>query len=124
MTVTEVWNRGNNLLATAIVGLSAFAFFPEIFIETERPFKIDEGLLFLLGLLAIGWYVRGKHKFTRTITPVLMVWAGFAIKLMGIIIEFKEKDDVGDDFGGLILFLLGGLLVTWLFIKGKQVMEK
>lgn len=124
MTVSEAINRGNNLLATAIVGLAGAAFVPEVFVETEMPFKIDDSLLFWLGVIAVGWYFWGKHKFQRTIVPVVFVWLGLAIKLAGVIVEFKEKDDVGDDFGGLILFLLATILITFLYIKSKKFLEK
>lgn len=124
MTVTEAWHRGNNLVATAILGLSGLAFLPELFLETEHPYKIDEAVLFLIGAFAVGWYLKGKNKFTRSIVPVILVWLAFATKVMGLVIEFKDKEDAGDDFGALILFLLGSLLVTWLYIKGKKLLEK
>jgi len=124
MTVSEVWNRGNNLLAASIVALAGFAFAPESMLEPEIPFKIDEILLFWLGVGAIAWYLWGKHKFQHSIVPVIFVWVGFAIKIMAIVIEFKDKEDVGDDFGGVILFLLGSILITWLYIQGKKLAAK
>lgn len=124
MTVTEAWNRGNNLVATAIVALAGFAFSPESILEPEIPYKIDEILLFWLGVGAIGWYLWGKNKWKRSIVPVLIVWAGLAIKIMAIIIEFKDKEDVGDDFGAVILFVLATTLVTFLYLKGKKMLEK
>lgn len=124
MTPKEIWNRGNNLLATAIVALSGFAFTPELHFEPEIPFKIDEILLFWLGIGAIGWYLWGKNKWKRSVVPVLMVWGGLAIKIMAVVIEFKDKEDVGDDFGALILFILASLLVTFLYIKAKKVLAK
>lgn len=124
MTVTEAWNRGNNLVATAIVALAGFAFSPESILEPEIPYKIDEILLFWLGVGAIGWYLWGKNKWKRSIVPVLIVWAGLAIKIMAIVIEFKDKEDVGDDFGAVILFVLATTLVTFLYLKGKKMLEK
>lgn len=124
MTVTEAWNRGNNLLATGILGLSAFAFLPELFIEDEWQHKIDEGLLFWLGVAAITWYLKGENRFMRSVVPVIMVWVAFAIKIVAVVIEHADKEDVGDDFGAFVLFLLGGILVTWLFIKSKKLLEK
>jgi hypothetical protein len=121
MTVSEAWNRGNNLLATSIVVLAGFSFLPEGLLESEMPFKMDEILLFWLGIGAVVWYLWGKHKFQHSIIPVLFVWAGFALKIMAIVIEFKDKEDVGDDFGGVILFLLASITVTWLYIKAKKI---
>ena len=124
MTVSEAWNRGNNLVSVAIVALSGFAFSPESFLEPEIPFKIDEILLFWLGVSGIVWYLWGKNKWKRSIVPVLMVWAGLVIKIMAIAIEFKDKEDVGDDFGAVILFILATALVTFIYIKSKKLLEK
>ena len=73
MTVQEAWNRGNNIVATAVVALAGFAFAPEMFVEDEELHRLDEGLLFFLGLVAIGWYLKGKHKFMRSVVPVAFV---------------------------------------------------
>lgn len=124
MTVQEVWNRGNNLVSVAIVALAGFAFSPESIFEPEIPFKIDEILLFWLGVSGIVWYLWGKNKWKRTIVPVLMVWAGLVIKIMAVVIEFKDKEDVGDDFGAVILFVLATALVTFLYIKSKKFLQK
>ena len=124
MTPKEIWNRGNNLLATAILTLSGFAFLPEFFIEDEWQHKLDEAFLFLLGLHALGWYLRGKNKFQHSLKPVVLVWIGFAIKIMAAVLEMKDKEDIGDDMGALILFLLAGILVTYLYIKAKKVFAK
>lgn len=121
MTVQEAWNRGNNLLATGVVALSGFAFLPELFIEDKWQYKLDEGFLFLLGLRAICWYKTGNNRFRKSIFPVIFVLAGLAIKILGIILEFKEKDDVGDDFGALILFMLASSLVIWMYKKNKHI---
>ncbi|HSD98205.1 MAG TPA: hypothetical protein VLB73_00725 [Patescibacteria group bacterium] len=124
MTPKEIWNRGNNLLAVAVVALSGFAFSPESVLEPEIPFKIDEILLFWLGVGAIGWYVWGKNKWKHSVVPVLFVWGGLAIKIMAVIVEFKDKEDVGDDFGALILFVLASVLVTFLYLKAKKMIFK
>lgn len=124
MTVSDAINRGNNLLATSILGLAGFAFAPEAFIEDKEIYKLDDFLLFWLGIFAIGWFLKGKNKFTRNVGPVVMVWIGLAIKLMGFILEMKEADDLGDDIGGLILFILATALVTFVYIKSKKLLEK
>lgn len=124
MTVQEAWNRGNNLIATAVVALAGFAFAPEMFVEDEELHRLDEGLLFVLGLVAIGWYLKGKHKFMRSVVPVVFVWIAFLIKVMAFVLEMKDKEDIGDEFGALILFLFAGILVSWLYVKGKKLLEK
>jgi peptidoglycan/LPS O-acetylase OafA/YrhL len=120
VTVAQAIQRGNNLVAAAILGLSAFAFLPEFFLETEWAFRLDEGVLFLLGIGAIWWYLKGRNKYMRSLVPVLLVSAAFVMKIIAVIIEFKDKEDVGDDFGAVILFLLATILVIWLYTRSKQ----
>lgn len=120
MNIHDVWNRGNNLVAVSIMTLSGFAFLPEYFQEDELLHKIDDGLLFLLGAGAFWWYRNPKNKYARSIIPVILVGAGFIIKLAALIVEYKDKEDVGDDFGGLILFLLASIFVFWLYFINKN----
>ena len=120
LTVTEAWNRGNNLVSTAVVALAGFAFAPELIMETEWQFKIDDTLLLILGVSAIAWYRKGNHRFTRSIVPVLLVLASLLVKIGAVMIEFRDKEDVGDDFGGLVLFVCAVLLVTWLYFRPKS----
>ena len=117
MTTDEAYQRGNNLLATAIVALSGFAFLPEFFLEDEAPYKLDEFLLLALGIAAIAWYLRGRNKLTRSLVPILLVVAAFVVKIIGLVIEFKDKEDAGDDYGALILFALASILVVWLYTR-------
>lgn len=123
MTVSDAINRGNNLLATSITALAGFAFLPEVFLETEREFKIDDGLLFIFGIGSIIWYLKGANRFKRSIVPIIFVCLSLIAKILGVILEFKEKDDVGDDFGGLILFVLATALVIFVYNKFKPSKE-
>lgn len=115
MSVQDAIQRGNNLLGTAIVGLAGFAFFPEIFIEDKIEYKIDDIALFIIGIISIIWYRKSANRFSRSLFPAILVIVALVIKLFAIFIEFKEKDDVGDDFGGMILFLLSAILVLYLY---------
>ncbi len=124
MTVTESINRTTNLLGVAITALAGFAFLPEVILETEPPFKIDDSLLFILGIAAIIWYKMGKNRFTRSKAPVIFVAVALLVKIMGVIIEIKEKDDVGDDFGGLILFICGTLFIFMVYKTSKKLLSE
>lgn len=117
MTVEEAWNRGNNLVATAIVSIAGFAFAPELINETEWQFKIDDTLLFLLGIGAIAWYK--KNSLRRSFVYVLFVLTALVIKIGAIVVEIKDKEDVGDDIGGFLIFLLATIFVFYLFSRAK-----
>ncbi len=123
MNIKDAVNRTNNLLATVIVGIAGLAFAPEILIEDKWRYKLDDWLLFLLGAGAFLWYRKGRNKFTRSLMPVILVAAGLVIKIIGITIEIKEKDDVGDDFGGLILFITATMVVLYLYKTTKHLLK-
>lgn len=120
MTTQEALNRGNNLLAVSISALAGFAFFPEVIFEDHPIFKVDDALLFLLGLGAIVWYHLGNHKYSQSAVAPLFVTLGLIIKIFGVIVEIHDTDDVGDDFGGLILFVAASLLVWFLFFRSRK----
>lgn len=123
MKLREAWNRGNNLLAAALLAISGLAFFPDYFQESEFLNKLDEGLLLILGLIGMGWYIRGKNKFSRSFIPVALLFLGLVVKILGVIWEISQKEDIGDDFGGVILFVLATIVVLWLYIKSKSFKE-
>jgi hypothetical protein len=119
MTVQEAINRGNNLAATAIAGLAGLAFAPEILLEDQLIFKLDDLAVLLIGLRAIFWYRQGRNRFTKSMLPFYLILADLAWKIFAVIAEFSDKEDVGDDFGALVLFVLASILVYRL-ITSKQ----
>ena len=62
MTVRDALNRGYNLVGTAIIAISGLAFFPEFFTEDELTHRLDEGVLLLLAISSIVWYLIGKKQ--------------------------------------------------------------
>ena len=121
MNVAQSANRTVNLLAASIVGLSAFAFLPEAFIEPELIDKVDDSALFLLGVVGIIWYLRTAKKYSRTIWPIALLVVALLIKIFAVVVEFPDPEDVGDDFGGLVLFVLGTSLVIYLYVTAPRL---
>ncbi len=113
MNLQESINRSVNLLGATLVGLAGFAFIPEAFLENDWPDKVDDTLLFILGMVGIWWYQRARNRFARSLAPVAFVALALIIKIGGIAIEFSDAESVGDDFGGLILFVLALGFVWW-----------
>ena len=122
MQLNEAINRGKNLLAVSIVSLAGLAFLPEFFLEDELGNRIDDGILFLLGVIAVGWYLRGNNRLKKSIVPVVLVSLALVDKIAAVLIEFKDKADVGDDFGGLILFLCATIFVVWQYNKKDEAL--
>ncbi len=111
------------MLAVSIMGLSGFAFAPEIFLENDWMDKLDDISIFVLAVVAIIWYLSGNNKFMRSKMPVILVGLALLAKIGALIIEFKDKDAVGDDFGALILFVLATSLVIFQFLKTKKMLQ-
>lgn len=122
MSIQESVNKGFNLLGTSLVGLAGIAFVPEAFLENDIPDKVDDTLLFVLGMLAVWWYNHGTNRYMRSILPVAFVVLALIIKTGGIIVEFGDAEAVGDDFGGLILFIGAICLVVYQYYKTATVL--
>src|SRR5512146_1497239 len=115
MNLQESVNRSVNLLSVVIVGLAGFAFLPEIFLENEMPDKVDDIALLVIGLFGIWWYRKARNRFMRSALPVVLVVLALATKVGAVLVEFGDKESVGDDFGALILFTLAVGLVVYLY---------
>lgn len=125
MTVRDALNRGYNLVGTAIVAISGFAFFPEFFSEDELTHKLDEGVLFLLAIGAIAWYFVGKNKVSRTIVPILLTAAALIMKLLALfLLETGDSADLGDEYSALLLFVLAFGFLIWQYISLRRMEEK
>ena len=124
MNVRDALNRGYNLVGTALVAISGFAFFPQTFSEDELTHKLDEGGLFLLAMGALIWYFAGHNKVSRTIVPLLFTAAALIVKLVAFFfLEAGDVADVGDEFAPLLFVLALGFLI-WQYIGLRRVEEK
>ena len=124
MTVRDALNRGYNLLGTAIIAISGFAFFPEFFTEDELTHRLDEGVLFLLAISSIVWYLIGKNKFSRTIVPILFTTAALVMKLITFfLLEQGDAADLGDEFSAIILFVITLALLLWQYVSIKRMAQ-
>ena len=122
MQLKESITRGFNLLAVTLPALVGLAFSSEAVVETDMIDKLDDGLLFLLGIAAVWWYVRGTNRFKRSVVPVVLVLLGLLIKLGGFIIEMGDPEAFGDDVGGVIFFIAASALVLYQWNKTKKML--
>lgn len=120
MKPSELVNRATNLIGTTVTAIAGFAFASEIFLEKDFGDKGDDIALLLLAIVAVVWYKRGVNRFQRTVMPVAFTVLGLLIKVAAIVVEFNDKESVGDDFGGVLVFVLGSLLVWWLYKKNNR----
>jgi hypothetical protein len=117
MNISQSVNRSVNLVGATIAGLSGFAFGPEAIIEPEVIDKVDDTLILIVGIAAIVWYLRNANRYARSVMPIVFVAICLVLKIFAVIVEIADPEDVGDDFGGLILFTLGTALVAFLYSR-------
>lgn len=111
MNIKESLNRGFNLLAVSISGLAGFAFLPEVFVEKDMPDKVDDFLLFIIGIIAMSWYMRSNNRYARSAAPLIFIIISLVVKVAGLLIELDDPASFGDDIGGVILLVLSAFLI-------------
>jgi hypothetical protein len=105
LTVTDVVNRGYNLLACGTLGLSGLAFGTIILEEKDLTDKVDDGGFLVIGAVAVIWYLIGRNRFKRTPLPLVLAAVALVDQLVGLVLERSDSAAVGDNIGGMWLFL-------------------
>ena len=121
MDISQSINRTVNLVGASIAALAGFAFAPGMIIEPEFMDKVDDGLILIVGIAAIVWYLRNGNRIARSVMPIVFVGICLVLKIFAVIVEIADPEDVGDDFGGLILFVLGTALVAFLYSRAQSL---
>lgn len=122
MTVRDALNRGYNLLGVGIVAISGLSFFSDLPAEIEQPAHIvDEGLLAALALVAFTWYLSGRNKYSSTVLPIVFAVLALAIKVLGLVLEFSDPQDRGDEFGALVLFVVTIIVLVWQYLASRRL---
>jgi hypothetical protein len=106
MTISQATNRGYNFFVVAFLGILAGSLISELSQESEWLFSIDELAIIAIGVIAVVWYLVGRHRLTRSWIPLLLAVLAFAAKVFGLIAELQDAQDVGDDIGMVQLLLL------------------
>lgn len=107
MSVNEAVARGYNFFVVAFLGIIAGSLVGEVPQEGLWVFKLDELLVIAVGIVAIVWYLIGQNRYQRSLVPLALAVAAFAAKVLGLIVEFKDTIEVGDDYSAVqVLFLL------------------
>ena len=122
MTVRDALNRGYNLLGVGIVAISGLAFFSDLPAEIDQPTHIvDEIGLAVLALVAFAWYLSGRNKYSYTGMPMVFAVLALAIKVLGLVLEFNDPQDRGDEFGALVLFGVALLVLVWHYLAARRL---
>jgi len=91
--------------------------------ENDWADKADDIGLVIFAIIGVVWYLTKDHKYLRSALPAVLVSLGLLDKIAGLIIERKDKDAVGDDIGGLILFVFAAGLVIYQYFKTGKLLK-
>jgi hypothetical protein len=105
VTSQDIYNRGYNLMITALVLLPGLAFGSVVLNEADFNDKIDDFVLLGSGILILVWYFIGRNRFSRSIVPLGFAVLSIAGQIAGVLIEKDDKEAFGDNIGGMIIFV-------------------
>ncbi|HEY7779013.1 MAG TPA: hypothetical protein VIC85_02260 [Ktedonobacterales bacterium] len=117
MSIQEAVARGYNFFVVAFLGIVGGTLVGELSQEGPWLFKLDELLLITIGIVAIVWYWVGRNRFQRSPVPLILAVLAFLAKVLGLIIEFKDVIEAGDDFGlvqSLFVFMIVAAVAYYL----------
>lgn len=121
MSKQEIYNRGFNLMVVALLVLPGLAFGSVILNEHELNDKIDDTVLLVSGIIAVVWYLMGRNRFSRSIVPVGLVVLSLAGQIVGVLIEKDDKEAIGDNIGGMIIFVGVLILVLFQYFRPQKI---
>lgn len=122
MQVSEAINRGYNFFVVATLGILGGSLISELTQEPEPLFKLDELLIIAIGAVAVIWYLVGRNRTARSWIPLLLAILAFASKIFGLIVEFGDKIEVGDDIGMVQMLLLLVIVAAVAYVlAGRQI---
>jgi peptidoglycan/LPS O-acetylase OafA/YrhL len=105
MTLKESINHGYNLMVTVILFFGGIAFGAIAFSPVENDWgdRLDDIGLPLIGIACLIWFLAGRHRYQRSLVPLLLAGLALAVQIIAIPLERDDPAAFGDNFGGLIM---------------------
>jgi len=105
VTLQESINRGFNVMVTAVllfggVAFGAVAFSP---VENDWGDRLDDIGLPVIGITCLIWLLIGRHRFERSIIPLILAGVALGVQSLAIPLEHDDAAAFGDNLGGLIM---------------------
>lgn len=106
-------NRGQNLLATSILGLGGLVFGSVLFQEQDLPDRIDDAGFLTIAITALAWYLWPGNSRRRSWVPVVLAAVTVAVQIVGLLLEQDDPKAFGDNIGGIVYFGVGLGLIAF-----------
>lgn len=116
----NLFNRGNNMAIVLFIAAVGLGVIGDVIIEKEWIDRADDIFIVIIAIIAIIWYFSGDNKYKLSVMPFVLSSLAFLAKVSAILIEFDDKDAVGDDFGLVIPLLLIVIMSITLYSKAKK----
>jgi hypothetical protein len=123
LTVRDAVNRGYNLLACAILALAGLGFGMVVFDEVDWIDRVDDIGLLVVGALAVIWYLVGRNRFKRSVTPIMLSVLALLAQIFGVIFEHDDPGAFGDNIGGMFMLVPLLILLIVLYIRNRQLVD-
>ncbi len=121
ITVLEAINRGNNLLAVALMSITSATLIERLIGEDDMIDKIDEAIIILLGVTALIWYLSQNNRFKRSFVPLGILIGAALVQIGGLVAEIGDPAAAGDDYGLVIFFVLAVILNSVIYYRTRQL---
>lgn len=123
MTLRESINRGYNLMVMTVLLFGGIAFGSVAFSPVENDWgdRLDDIGLPLIGIACLLWFVIGRHRFQRSVIPVILVGLALAVQALAIPLEHDDAAAFGDNIGGLVMLAPFFIFALVLFILNRHV---
>ena len=119
-----VANRGDNLLATAILGLGGLVFGGVVFQEQDWTDKVDDAVFLVIALAISAWYLLPGTCFRRSLIPLLISGLAMVVQVAGFVLERDDPKAFGDNIGGLLFFGSALVLILAQRRRSRAVVQR
>ncbi len=122
MTLKESLNHSFNLMVTAVLFFGGMAFGTITFspVENDWPDRLDDIGLLLIAVICLVWFLSGRHRYQRSIVPLLLAGLAAAVQIIAIPLERDDPAAFGDNFGGLIMWVPFFLFVLYYYYRTRR----
>ena len=113
MTVREAINRGLNIFAIANLAILATSIIHGLLVAPDWAARLDDIAFGAIAVLAVGWYLWGRHRYQRSLAPLVFLVLGLVTKLIGMWVAYGTIVFGGPDFAIAAYLLLTIIVFAW-----------
>jgi hypothetical protein len=128
MTLEESINHGYNLMVMAVLFFAGIAFSSIAFspVENDWADRLDDIGLPLVGIACLIGFLAGRHRYQRSLVPLLLAGLALAVQIIAIPLERDDPAGFGDNIGGLIMLIPFFIFALVYYLSGmrSQVAER